>query len=339
MQTVQLHRLLQGEGVAVDRLATNPPYRPAWVGSVPGLRALARLLPYLWNIWGLAGRCDVIHLMANSGWSWHLFATPVLVLAPLRGTPVVVNYRGGEARSFFERSMGWIRPAMRRATRVVVPSAYLQGVFSDFGQDVHIVPNIVDRSLFSPAQNRAAPGNPFLFVITRNLEPIYGIDTALRALAILHGRGITAELEIAGSGPQGRELRALCEELGLGESVRFVGRLERAAMVALYRRADAMLNPTTVDNMPNSVIEALACAVPVISSNIGGVPFIVKDGETALLVPVGDAEATADAMQRLMADPVLRQSLSERGETSVADYEWQAVGPQWLATYRWAMSV
>ena len=69
MQTLQLERLLGEEGVTVELLQTNAPYKPAFIGTIRGLRAVFRLLPYLWRVWRLAGRVDVIHLMANSGWS------------------------------------------------------------------------------------------------------------------------------------------------------------------------------------------------------------------------------------------------------------------------------
>ncbi len=333
LQTRQLRRLLEEEGVTVDFLATNGPYRPGWIGRVPVLRALARLLPYFCHVWALAGRCQVIHLMANSGWSWHLFSAPVLLLGSLRGTPVVVNYRGGEAQVFFDRSYRWVRPAMQRAAAIVVPSAYLQQVFRSFGWEAEVVPNIIDRRVFHPAQESPGGTEAPLFVITRNLEQIYGIATAIEALAICRDRGLAPLLEIAGSGPEEEHLREQCRELGVESRVRFLGRLERDEVVALYHRAFAMLNPTTVDNMPNSILEALACGVPVISSNVGGVPFIVTDQKTALLVPVGDSAALADAMERLMTDESLGKSMTKQGFESICEYEWTQVAPRWLSVY------
>lgn len=338
MQTRQLVTLLQESDVAVEFLATNGPYRPAWMGHIPVLRALARLLPYFWSVWQLAGRCRVIHLMANSGWSWHLFAAPVLFIAPLRGTPVIVNYRGGEAGEFFRRSIRWVRPFMNRAAAIVVPSAYLQQVFESFGWQAEVVPNIIDRRLFHPADAPPTQSEVPQFVITRNLERIYGIETAIEALAICRTKGLTATLEVAGSGPDEQRLKQRCKELGVESCVHFLGRLERADVIALYHRAFAMINPTTVDNMPNSVLESLACGVPVISSNVGGVPFIVTDEETALLVPVGDAQALADAMERLMTDEKLVASITESGCESIRNYEWPQVAPRWLSVYATAAS-
>ena len=89
MQTQQLQRLLGAEGIEVELLPTNAPYRPAWVARLRGMRALFRLLPYLWQVWRLAGRVDAIHLMANSGWSWQLFSAPVLWLGSLRTIPSI----------------------------------------------------------------------------------------------------------------------------------------------------------------------------------------------------------------------------------------------------------
>lgn len=344
MQTRQLVRLLGESGEQVSLLPTNPPYRPAWVGRVPGLRALFRLIPYCFAVWRLAGRVDMIHLMANSGWSWHLFAAPALWLARLRGTPVVVNYRGGEAGTFLARSAAWVNLSLRHARALVVPSGYLRAVFADYGYHCDVVPNIVDTELFSPADRARPPGEgaAFTFVITRNLEKIYDVGTALQAFAEVHAATTDdttvpeLRLVVAGSGPEEGALRAQAQSLGVAEAVNFAGRLARDEVAALYREADAMLNPTTVDNMPNSVIEALASGVPVISTGVGGVPYIVTHEETALLVPAQNPDAMAEAMRRLMTDADLRARLASAGVASVADYTWPRVRWQWVALYHQA---
>jgi glycosyltransferase involved in cell wall biosynthesis len=333
MQTEQLGRLLMAEGVQVSRVATNAPYRPAVVARLPGVRAAFRLLPYLLAVWRLAGKVDVIHLMANSGWSWQLFAAPVLWLAWLRRCPVIVNYRGGEASDYFRRSWRRVRPSLKRAALVAVPSGYLQAVFADHGQQTRVIPNVVDRNLFKPRLESATDTTGFTLVITRNLEPIYGIDTALRALAAVLPEAPDTRLRVAGSGPQSGELRALAEQLGITTAVQFEGLLDRDGIVNLYAQADAMLNPTTVDNMPNSVIEALACGVPVISTDVGGVPFIVRHEHTALLVPPNDPAAMAAAILRFRGNAQLRQQLRANGLDEVVQYGWPVVRQQWLDAY------
>jgi glycosyltransferase involved in cell wall biosynthesis len=335
MQTQQLARLLRTENVEVRQLATNPPYRPAWVGHVVGLRALFRLIPYIWRVWRLAGRVDVIHMMANSGWSWQLFSAPAVWAGWLRRTPVIVNYRGGEAGSYLRKSFPQVKPTLDRSSFVVVPSGFLQEVFAEYGVETRVIPNIIDLERFNPASGVQARES-FNLVTTRNLEGIYGLDTAIRAIGIARESIPDVRLKIAGSGPQHKELQALVHDLDLEKHIEFVGRLGSAEIISLYQSADGLLNPTTVDNMPNSLLEALACGVPVISTDVGGVPYIVRHEHTALLVPPGDAQQMADAIMRLFADPALRKKLSSAGLAEVRQYAWPEVRSQWLDLYNCA---
>lgn len=330
-QTLQLARLLQGEGVRVEIVQVNGPYRPAWAGRVPVLRAVFRLAPYLYRLWRAAGRNELFHIMANSGWSWHLFAAPAIWIARLRGIPAVVNYRGGEAERFLRKAAGSVRFSMRSAAALAVPSGFLQEVFARFGMDARIVPNIIDLDKFRAGDPDAGDIH---VVVARNLEPLYDIASALRALAMLRERHAGARMSVAGSGPERANLERLASELGIADRVRFTGRLDSQAMAALYREATLSLNPSLADNMPNSVLEALACGLPVVSTDVGGVPFLVRHGETALLVKPGDARAMADAMARLIEEGGLRDVLVRNGRAQVQAFTWRAVGPQWLGIYR-----
>ncbi|HSV46862.1 MAG TPA: glycosyltransferase family 4 protein [Ramlibacter sp.] len=331
-QTRQLSELLRGAQAHVELVQTNAAYRPVWAASVPVLRALFRLLPYLDALWRTAGRSDVFHVMANSGWSWHLFAAPAIWIATARGVPVVVNYRGGEAAGFLGRSQTLVRWSMKRAAALAVPSGFLAEVFGRFGMGSQVVPNIVDLQRFRPAEGRR-PGGARLLV-ARNLEPIYDNATALRAFALLCPDRPDARLTIAGSGPQEAQLRALANELGVQDQVHFAGRLDRDAMAAAYREADVVLNPSLVDNMPNSLLEAMASGVPVVSTDVGGVPFIVDHERTALLVPAAAPEAMAAAVQRLLADAGLADRLRNAGLVEVQRYTWPQVAPRLAALYR-----
>ena len=147
-QARQLARLLTADGIQIEVVQVNAPYRPGWIGGIKGIRALFRLLPYLVGLWRMAGRVSLFHVMANSGWSWHLFAAPAVWIGWLRGIPVVVNYRGGEAESFFSRAFRWVRPTLRRAATVMVPSDFLARVFNDREIATITVPNIIDINKF-----------------------------------------------------------------------------------------------------------------------------------------------------------------------------------------------
>jgi len=331
-QTRQLVSLLGQENINVHLLQNNKPYRPRVIEGIKGVRAIFRLLPYLLTVWKMAGRVDVIHLMANSGWSWQLFSAPVIWIGNMRKTPVIVNYRGGGALNYFSNSIRWVSPTLKRATCIVVPSAYLETVFSGFGFKTRIIPNIIDLARFKPGQQEENP-EIFHLIITRNLEPIYGIETAIRAIARVKEQIPGIQLTIAGSGPQRGELESLVKKSGLQDKVTFTGRLDSEKVLTLYQSADVMLNPTTTDNMPNSVLESMACGVPVITTNVGGIPYIVENEETALLVAVGDDKEMAKQIVRLYLEPQLRRKLRIQGLEAVKPYSWPKVKSQWLSLY------
>jgi glycosyltransferase involved in cell wall biosynthesis len=330
-QTLQLSRLLGDEGMQVEVVQVNAPYVPAWGGRIPVLRALFRLLPYLYRLWRAAGRNDLFHIMANSGWSWHLFAAPAIWLARLRRVPCIVNYRGGEAATFLRGAAASVRFSMRRVAALVAPSGFLREVFAHHGMHAEVVPNIIDLAKFHPAAS--GPQTPHI-IVARNLEPIYDVDSALRALALLLPSHPAAHMSIAGSGPERERLESLAGQLGVAGKVRFTGRLDSHQMAALYREASLSLNTALADNMPNSVLESLASGIPVVSTNVGGVPFLVRHEETALLVKPGDAAAMATAMKRLLDDASLRQRLVLNGSAYVRDFAWSQVRDRWFAVYR-----
>ena len=335
-QTRQLARLLGDEGIAVEIIQVNAPYRPRWIEPLRGIRALFRLVPYVSRLWLAVGRVQIVHVMANSGWAWHLFAAPAVWIGWLRRKPVIVNYRGGEAAAFFDQQFRWVGPTLTRASVVVVPSTFLEAVFSRRQVATEIVSNIVDLSRFFPQAH--TPGTCHL-IVTRNLEDIYDIPTALRAFAIVKRHYPDAKLTVAGSGPKLADLNNLCESMGIASAVCFTGRLDNERIAELYRLADVMLNPSLADNMPISLLEAMASGVPIVSTRVGGVPYMVEDGKDALLVPAGDFAAMANAAISILRDRELASHMAHAGVEAAQRYTWQQVRPRLLSVYARALGV
>lgn len=331
-QCEQLVRLLQSEGVAVELVRTNSPYRPRWVGYIPMLRAIFRMVPYLANLWRMAGRVQVMHVLANSGWAWHLFVTPAVLIARMRAVPVIVNYRGGNAAPFFAQAPGYVVTMLASASLRVTPSVFLQRVFASHRLSAEVIPNIIDLSRFTPAPLRSFGDSPHL-IITRNLEPIYDIATAIRAFVPVRKAFAGARLTIAGSGQELANLQALVASLHLGDCVQFTGRIDNACIAALYASADCMLNPSTVDNMPISILEAFASGVPVVSTCAGGIPDVVRHGVSGLLVPIGDDAAMAREVLRILQNREIALGLRQAGVADVEKYAWPHVRAKWLDAY------
>ena len=325
-QTRQLASLLTQEGVEVEIVQVNAPYRPQWIGSVRGIRALFRLVPYVMQLWRVASRVQLFHVMANSGWAWHFFAAPAIWIGKLRCVPTLVNYRGGSAEAFFVRSFFWIEPTMQLADRLIVPSGFLQQVFAKFGLKTEVVPNVIDLNRFAPDPSKKTPqSNGPQIIVTRNLESIYDIGTALRALAIVKSMWPDVRMTVAGGGPERDMLVDLTQVLNLTLNVTFTGRLDNERMALVYRQADVFVNPSLVDNMPISILEALASGVPVVTTNVGGIPFLVEHDRTAMMVPPGDAAAMAAAILELLGDRAKAERLASAGRDYVQRYNWQSV--------------
>lgn len=331
-QCQQLMQLLVSEGVHVELVRTNCPYRPTWAGNVPLLRAVFRLVPYLVRLWGSAGRVNVMHLLANSGWAWHLFATPAVIIARMRSVPIIVNYRGGSADSFLTHAPGYVLRMLARASLCVTPSVFLQRVFTKHGLASTVIPNIIDLARFSPVPPRVFGNVPHL-VVTRNLEPIYDIATAIRAFSLIQKTFEGATLTVAGTGPELPTLRALVAMLNLEDAVHFSGGIENSCMPMLYASADCVLNSSTVDNMPIAILEAFASGVPVVSTSAGGIPDLVAHGVSGLLVPVGDDRAMAREVLRVLQHPELANELRQAGLQESQKYAWPQVRGKWLDSY------
>lgn len=326
-QTAKLAELLRSEGLQVDVIQINPPYSPAWVGQLPVLRAGIRLLQYLSTLkHRLSPDVQLVHMMANSGWSWHLFAAPAIWMARRKGIPVVLNYRGGYAESFFAKSWRSVERSLRHCAVIVVPSTFLQQVFARFGKDSVIIQNVLDTALFSPNHRPLSdtPTQAPHLVVTRNLEAIYDVATCIHAFAIVQRQYPAARLSIAGTGPQRAMLEQLVADLKL-QQVTFVGRITPAQMAALYQDADLMLNGSLVDNTPNSLIEAMASGVPIVSTNSGGIPQLVSHHVDALLVEPQQPEPMAAAAIRLLQDPLLRSQLIAAGLNNASRFSWPQV--------------
>jgi glycosyltransferase involved in cell wall biosynthesis len=305
-------------------------FRPlAWCERVPGLRTVVRTPLYLVSVWRAMGRSDVAHVFSASYWSFLLAPAPAWLLARLRGVPVLINYRSGEASDHLRRSRV-AAPILRRCDALVTPSGYLKDVFAEFGLTARVIPNLVDLDQFQFRLRE--PLRPAL-VCTRGFGAYYRVDLVLRAFQRIQQTYPEAGLCLAGDGPQEPSLRALARELGV-RRVTFCGRVERAEVPQLYQQADIFLNASEVDNMPVSVLEAFASGTPVVTTAAGGIPYIVEHERTGLLSPPGDWQALAANVIRLLRDPALATRLALSGHDECPQYSWDAVSRQWLDLYR-----
>jgi L-malate glycosyltransferase len=172
-----------------------------------------------------------------------------------------------------------------------------------------------------------------IFLSNRNLEPHYGVDCVLRAFALIQQRIPGAALTVVGNGSQRPALEKLKNELGLKNTL-FTGQIEHDQINQQYSNADVFLNGSRIDNQPLSILEAFACGLPVLTTDAGGIPFVVTDGETGFVVPVDDYAALADRAFKLLSESGTAARIARQARAECTKYTWKVVCDQWLQLYR-----
>ena len=333
-QAVQAARLLarfrEEPSVEVSFLPVNPrlPGVLRKLQQVKYVRTVVTSLLYWGLLLGRVHRYDVIHIFSASYFSFLLAPTPAILIAKLYNKRTVLNYRSGEAADHLRRWRTAV-PTMNLADEIVVPSGYLVDVFARFELVSRSIPNFVNTDRFTFREQRAL--RP-IFLSNRNLEPLYNVDCVLRAFAIIQLQRPDARLIIAGDGSQRCRLEVLAHELKL-RNVEFRGRVAHEQIHALYAEADIYLNSPDIDNMPGSIIEAFASGLPVVTTDAGGIPYIVEDGASGLMVSCGDYEQMASVALRLLKDEALATEITNRGREECEKYRWDAVKSEWLKMY------
>jgi glycogen(starch) synthase len=198
-----------------------------------------------------------------------------------------------------------------------------------FGGRASVVYNGIRIEDFAGAEPYAS-ARPYVFGIGRLVKQ-KGFDILLRAFAAANVP--SHDLLIAGDGEERAALAQLAADLGLGDRARFFGRADRKQAVALFRGASFFVLPSRREPFGIVNLEAMAAGKAVIATQVGGVPEIVRDGETGLLVPGDDVNGLAAAISRLAADAGLRERLADTARRFVGPFDWSEIARSYLSVY------
>lgn len=277
-------------------------------------------------------RIDIVHV--------HGGLNPVLgLVAPGAAEdldiPVVATFHSWFRRSAlcrtFRRSLQ--KRLDRHAAAIAVSRPVVEAHARYFTADWEIIPNGVDTDFFRPERSPPWPhphSGPELLFLGR-LDPRNGLDTVLAAMPMVLARFPQSRLTIAGDGP----LRPVYERMAnsSGSHVTFVGRVN-GDRPRYYSRADLYLCPTTKASFGITLLEAMACGVPLAVSDITGFRELVSAGEEAVLIPMSEPAAWAESIIELLADEDRRETMSVAGRAKAARFAWPQVAAQVLTLYR-----
>lgn len=334
-QTVQAQRLFaeisQVPGIDLRFQAINPlfPSYLRWVKKIPVFRTALTAFLYLPRVVMQALWADVFHIFSAGLYSYTLWTIPALIVGRLFGTKVIVNYRDGQAEEHL-RNFASAARTMRMADAIVSPTGFLVKIFAQYNLTARVIPNVIDPETFIyRSRTKLQP----LIMTNRILEPLYNIECILRAFKIVQQSYPDAKLTIAHVGPSEAHLREFAASLEL-RNYEFIGKVAPSRIAHLYDSADIYVTTPNIDCMPGSLLECMASGVPIVATRAGGIPYIVTDEETALLVELDDHVAAARQMIRLLQDESLVRRLTEAGRREVEKYRVTPIRDQWVSLYR-----
>jgi L-malate glycosyltransferase len=285
----------------------------------------------------LAGRrsIDVVVLSVFSGRAFAL-ADWTSALARHLALPQIHVLRGGALPELARRRRLWVRRVLGRAAIRVAPSGFLAAALADLALEIAIVPNVLDLDRYAFRQ-RSTLAPRLLWM--RSFEPAYNPTLAIETLARLRDRHPAATLTMAG--PQRGmhlEIERLAAERGLASAVAFPGMLSGAAKHDCFAAHDVMLNTNRVDNTPVTMLEAAAAGLAIVATAVGGIPYLLADEQTALLVNDGDAAGMAVAVDRLLTEHGLAAKLTANARRIAEASAWAVLQPRWEMLFAQALA-
>lgn len=291
-------------------------------------RQLPRLAEMLWTIWQKRHLYQAAHIDVFSGKAFIYAYLSTQLLRILKKT-IVITLHGGGLVEFATKHPNSFRLVLTHADAVVTPSAYLQEAFTEIRSDIRLIPNPIDLSESLYRERTSA--TPRL-VWVRAFQAVYNPCMAVKVLNLLIDDYPNIHLLMIGpdkgDGSLGGSLK-LAEELGVSPNIQIVGHIEHSDIMEWMDKADIFINTSKYDTAPRSLLEAMANGLCIVSTNVGGVPWMIQQSQNGLLVPSDDAEAMSRAIKSLLNNSNLAKSISETARQTAKAYDWSNVMPEW----------
>lgn len=256
------------------------------------------------------------------------------VAARMAGVPIVIHTVHGYhfhdrssplARSFYvglERLAGLGTDLLLSQNRVGMQDTMRHQIVPE--HRLRFIGNGIDVALFHPCRRDPAGDRPPTITCVARMEAVKNHLQLLEAAQLLHERGLDFRVRLVGDGPLREPYEAFCDRAGIRSKIEFVGYCDDVP--AVLADTDIAVLTSVKEGIPRAVIEPMAMGLPVVATRVSGTREVVRDGETGILVELGDATALANALQRLLADAALREKLGARGrQIAEADFDEQRV--------------
>lgn len=318
------HRRLEVRRYDIDRSV------PHFIQRLPYIRTVINEIGYLAGLIPKILWSDVLHIFSASYWSFLLAPAPAIFLGRIFKKRIILNYHSGEAHDHLSRWKVLVKPILLLADELVVPSAYLQEVFSCHGLAAKIVSNAVNFKRFQ--KEIPDEPQPLRILCTRNFEDHYRVDRVIEAFGEIKMQIPDAQLILIGDGYCRSKLENIATQKRLSD-VLFVGQIDNEEVAEFYKRANLYLNASVVDNMPLSLMEAMAAGLIVVSTASGGIPFLITNGHNGILVSTDDAHSLAKAVVSVYRDRGRWNNIQQNAIEYSRRFSPEVVCKEWERVY------
>jgi len=288
---------------------------------------LFRTLHQLFAITFLWRDVDVVVIAVFSGKAFTMADFASLLSRRIGHKKVIMFMHGGNLPVYGPANRRRVERVFNRADRLLAPSEFIAKAFRPWGYDITVIPNVLNLTRYPYVERtQARPALLWMRTFHEHYDPLLAVEVLAR-VAEEHP---DVTLDMGGSD---HGLLAATEQrataLGVVDRITFGGYLDFEAKLAAFARNDLFLNTNVVDNMPVSVLEASACGLVPVATDVGGIPDLLTDGVNSLLVPARDVDAMSDAVLGLLADPARYAELSRNARLLAERSSWTAVRPLW----------
>jgi N-acetyl-alpha-D-glucosaminyl L-malate synthase BshA len=256
---------------------------------------------------------------------------PLKVITTLHGTDITLV---GQESSFYAIT----KFSIEQSDEVTAVSSFLKDetyrAFGCVSCDLRVIPNFVNLQEYSPSaspeRDLAPPGHKIISHVS-NFREVKRVKDVVRVFARIR-RAMPATLLMIGDGPERMDAEKEATDLGVGEDVRFLGRLDRVA--SLLQATDLFLLPSQTESFGLAALEAMACGAPVVASRAGGLPEVIEDGVSGILEPVGSVEAMGRRAVELLRDPLAYRAMADAAVAVARTFSADRIVPMYEDLYR-----
>jgi len=285
-----------------------------------------RLLDMLFTCFKKRHHVDIVLIDTYSTQNFYyaFFVSQLCRLLRLKYIPIL---HGGNLPSRLKSSPKMTRLLFNYAYTNSSPSVYLKEIFENYGYQVNYIPNTIEIKNYKFSQREITTIRLFWL---RSFSKIYNPERAIHVLKSLQDKGYAASLCMVGPDSDGtlKDAKSLAQKLGV--DVKFTGKLSKQDWIKLSENYNIFINTTNFDNTPVSVIEAMALGLPIVSTNVGGMPYLIKDGIDGILVKPNDVDAMVEGVLKIADNIEFYDKLMHNARKTAEQFDWYTIKHLWF---------